>query len=90
MANLTPRCCGLPEYVCLVYLQSVFLPRTGNFGQIKINSHLPLVNLQWNFMRLGENKSRLIWILIAFISYLFGDYNFCNVKLDNVINKPVP
>ena len=31
-------------------------------------------------MRFGENKSRLIKILIAFISSLFDDYNFCNVK----------
>ena len=31
-------------------------------------------------MRFGENKSRLIGILIAFISSLFDDYNFCDVK----------
>ena len=38
----TPNCCGLPEFVCLMYL--VFLSKTGNFGQIKINSRLPLAN----------------------------------------------
>ena len=31
-------------------------------------------------MRFTENKSRLIRILIAFVSSLFDDYNFCNVK----------
>ena len=32
-------------------------------------------------MRFGENKSRLIRILITFISSLFHDCNFCNVKI---------
>ena len=27
MANLTPKCCELPEFVCLEYLQSVFFVR---------------------------------------------------------------
>ena len=31
-------------------------------------------------MRFEENKGRLIRILIAFISSLFDDYNFRNVK----------
>ena len=31
-------------------------------------------------MRFGENKSRLIRILIAFISSLFDNYNFSNAK----------
>ena len=31
-------------------------------------------------MRFGENKSRLIRILITFISSLFDDYNFCDLK----------
>ena len=31
-------------------------------------------------MKSGENKSRLIRILIAFINSLFDDYNICNVK----------
>ena len=31
-------------------------------------------------MRFDENKSRLIRFLIAFISSLFDDYNFCTVK----------
>ena len=31
-------------------------------------------------MTFGENKSRLIQILISFISSPFENYNFCNVK----------
>ena len=31
-------------------------------------------------MRFGENKSRVIRFLIVFISSLFDNYNFSNVK----------
>ena len=39
-----------------------------------------LGKLTMDLMGFGEYKCRLIRILIAFMSSLFDDYNFCNVK----------
>ena len=80
MANLTPKYCGLPEFVCLVYLQSVFVKNRDLWpDKNKFAFALEKLTMELD-VRFRVNKSRLIWILIAFLSSLFDNYNFCNVK----------